>query len=123
MEDFAVTKIVVGIILILALIFGLCWIGGAFDIFFDKTIGVEKANVQREKFEQSASYVKGMVSDLAKYKYEFETEKDTTAKKAIIDVIISTYADFSPDKIDDASTKTFLKDIKDGKYNNLEEKK
>jgi hypothetical protein len=122
MEEFSVTKVVLSVILVLGILFATCWVTGFFGLFYDRTIGVEQTNIQREKFENSTSYVKGMIKDLAKYKYEFETEKDTTSKKAIIDLIISKYSDFSVDKIEDTTLKIFLNDIKNGKYNNLEVK-
>jgi hypothetical protein len=84
---------------------------------------LEHTNVQRENFENSESYVKGMVNDLAKYKYEFETENDVIAKKAIIDLVVGKFSDFPENKINDVNIKTWLIDVKSGKYNNLEEKK
>lgn len=122
MEDFSVTKIVLSVVLVLVLLFGFCWITGFFGLFYDKTIGVEQVNIEREKFENSTAYIKGMIKDLAKYKYEFETEKDITAKKAIINLIVSKYSDFPVEKIDDSTVRDFLKDVKNGKYNNLEVK-
>lgn len=114
MEEFSVTKIVLSIILVLGILFGTCWVTGFFGLFYDKTIGVEKVNIQREKFENSASYVKGIESDIAKYKYELATEKDPIARKAIIDLLVDKYIK-DIDKIGDESLKSFLDNIRNGR--------
>jgi len=122
MEEFSTTKVVISVISVIAILFSICWVTGFFGLFYEKTIGVERVNIEREKFENSTSYVKGMVKDLAKYKYEFEIEKDIVAKKAIINLILSKYSDFPVEKIDEPMIGSFLLDVKNGKYNNLEDK-
>jgi hypothetical protein len=77
---------------------------------------VQQANVQREIFKENKSYIEGMASDLSKYKFELETEKDEVAKKAIVEMIRSKYADFDINKLQDSSLQRFLRDIRGGNY-------
>lgn len=100
-------------ILFIGIAFGTGWLG----VFYTETIGKEQINANREVFEQSKSYVKGMADDLAKYKYELTTTTDQTERKAIIDLIIDRYADFDETKLDNENLRWFLQDVRNGKIN------
>jgi N-acetyl-anhydromuramyl-L-alanine amidase AmpD len=97
------------------------WMTGLADLQFYRYFGKQQANVQREIFKENKSYVEGMVSDLAKYKYELTIEKDPIAKRAIVDLIIDKYGNFDITKLEDISLQRFLIDIRNEKYNNIKE--
>jgi hypothetical protein len=97
---------------LVSLSFGLGWM----NVGYKNTIGVAEANADRNIFKENKSYVEGMISDLAKYKYELSTEKDTIARKAIIDLIIDKFASFDIKNLENSDLKKFLQDIRDGKY-------
>lgn len=101
------------IIVSLGLVFGIGWTG----VHYTNTVEKAQINADREVFKDSKPFIEGMTSDLAKYKFELETEKDNTAKKAIINLIISKYGNFDTNKIEDVTLRNFLNDIKKGKYN------
>jgi hypothetical protein len=90
---------------------------GVLDLQFYKHYGKEKANIQHEIFKENTSYIEGMASDLAKYKYEISIEKDVIARKAIANLIIDKYSNFDINKLEDSSLQNFLRDIRNGKYN------
>lgn len=105
----------VGVILLgIVLLYFFLGFAGVIDLQFYKYFGVQKANVQRQIFKENKSYVEGMVSDLAKYKYEYETEKDETAKAAITDLIRSKYANFDISNIEDIGSQNFLREVRNG---------
>ena len=110
-------KIVLGIlavILVIALLIGLSFATGVLDLKFYEFFGVRKANIEREIFKENKTHVEGMASDLAKYRYELQIEKDETAKQAIRDLIRSKYADFDVNKLQDYSLQNFLREIRGG---------
>ena len=99
---------------VIALLVALTFIFGWFGVGYTKTVEKAQINANREVFKVSKPYVEGMVSDLAKYKYELTTEKDSTARKAIIDLIIDKYGNFDESKIENVSLRNFLINIKNG---------
>lgn len=108
---------VLGLVLILGLSIGLGWFG----VFYQGTVGKASQNMQREVFEETVAYNKGMATDLAKYKLEFEMTKDVTEKTAIINYLIGKYSDFPESNLEDVRLRKFLSDVKNGNYNNLKE--
>lgn len=113
-EVILVVVIVIAIIGgLIGLSFGMGWI----NVGYKNTVGVADANADRNVFKENKSYVEGMVSDLSKYRYELSTEKDQIARKAIVQLINSKFANFDINKIEDNDLQSFLKDIKSGKYN------
>jgi hypothetical protein len=97
-----------------AVIVGILFACGVVDLNFESYFGTKHADNQRKIFKGSQSYIEGMANDLAKYKYELTTEKDKTARKAIIDLIIDKYSDFDENKLESESLKQFLIDIRNG---------
>lgn len=113
-------EIVVAILIAVAIIGGLIGLSfgmGWIDVGYKNTVGVAEASADRNVFKENKSYVEGMASDLAKYKYELSTEKDATSRKAIVNLIIDKYANFDINKLEDKSLQSFLKDVRNGKYN------
>lgn len=96
----------------IALSFGLEWMGLEWEGFFK----AKKANIDREVFENTKSYVEGMIGDLADYQYEFKTAENEVEKKAIGQLIRNKYADFDYDLIDNIDLKLFLQKILRGDY-------
>lgn len=87
---------------------------GLMDLQFYKYFGTQQANIQRDIFKENKSYIEGMAQDLAKYKYELETEKDETTQKAIKEMIRGKYADFNIDNLQDRNLQQFLRGIRGG---------
>lgn len=113
-----VSGYVLGVIVALLLIVIITASFGGIDLGYTSFFGVKKANAERQVYKESKTYIEGMASDLAKYRMELQTEKDKTAKKAIVDLIVSKYADFDSSKLSDTGLQQFLKDIREGKYSN-----
>lgn len=119
---FKVAGIIFGSIIAIYLIAGFT---GLIDLQFYRYFGTQKASVERQIFKEGKSYTEGMASDLAKYRKELAEEKDETAQKAIINLIVDKYANFDIDKLESQSLRNFLRDILEGntkKYINTEEK-
>lgn len=109
---------ITGIILLCIIgLYALAGITGLVDLQFYRYFGKEKASIQREIFKENKSYIEGMASDLAKYKYELTIEKDEFAKKAIVNLIIDKYANFNINQLEDINLRIFLQDVRNGKYN------
>ncbi len=114
---------IVGGILVLALLLAFSWGMGWFGVFLKNTVGVANTTADRNIFEKGKSYIQGMNSDLANYKYEFEKEKDPVAKKAIVNMVRDKFASFNIADIESVTLQIFLQNVMNGKYNNLEENK
>jgi len=106
----AVLAVILAIVLMIAIAFG----SGMLNMTFYEFFGMKKANIERKIFKENKSHVEGMISDLAKYKYELAIEKDEIAKNAIRSMIRSKYANFDETKIEDYALKAFLIQIRGG---------
>lgn len=73
--------------------------------------GVKNADIDREIYEQSKSYVHGKLQDLAKY-YEEYQKSDETEKKAIRNLIQINFAEFNEKHIENDKLKTFFKEMR-----------
>jgi hypothetical protein len=76
-------------------------------------IGIRKANIERNIYEESKSYNEGMVQNLIKYKYEYDKASEDE-KIIIVNSIRHMYADYDEEKIKSKELKMFLKKIKYG---------
>lgn len=101
-------------ILCLAVFIGLLAALNVIDLKFYQYFGKEKANIQREIFEENKSHVHGMIEDLAKYKLELARTEDEVERKAIINYITENYATFDGDKIENDSLREFYYDVMEG---------
>jgi|WetSurMetagenome_2_1015567.scaffolds.fasta_scaffold76845_2 hypothetical protein len=102
----------IGIALLsLLVIFLIIFVLNEFEIFGVKFWGVRKANVQREVFEQSQSYVEGKRQDLIKYHHEW-VNADSSSKKIIENTIRNSFSQFDENQIKDTELYDFLKRIK-----------
>jgi hypothetical protein len=110
------TVMIVAIAAGLVIFLGLCWGMGWFGVFYRSTVGVAQESANRDVYKQNKSYVEGMINDLGNYKYELETEKDETAKTALIGLVRSKYANFDSNLIQDLTLRQFLLSIRNGTY-------
>jgi hypothetical protein len=81
---------------------------------FELMMRKNNAEVDREVFENGKSHVESVARDLAKAKRELVEEKDETARKAIVNYINDTYANFDANNLEDTSLRQFLKDCRNG---------
>ena len=114
-----IKEIIVGAITI-AVVAGIIYVApfalGKWNNKVDKVIGVESASIQREKFKENKSYVEGMISDLGKYKREYEKATEDE-KRGIVIFIQGEFANFDAELIDNDSLYSFLMDIRNGNLN------
>ena len=107
---FKVLLIVVGIVVFMLSAFiaemaGLEWM---------RFIGVKKANIRREMFQETKSYNSGMEQNLIKYYHEYNMSKTIEEKNAIISVVRMMYAEYDETKLNSQELIKFLKKIKYG---------
>jgi hypothetical protein len=106
---------IAGIIILVIVVFLLTGLGiGYYNVFYTNTVGTAQESAERNKIKNNKSYTEGMVSDLANYRLQYQKEKDETFKKALRETIITKYANFKTDLIDDPDLKQFLLDIRNG---------
>ncbi len=103
------------VILAIVLILGLTFALGGAGLLYKKTITKEGINIDREIFEKSKSYIKGISDDLAKYQYELTTTEDEKARKAICKLIITRCADLDINDLNSPDLRKFLNDVRTGK--------
>jgi hypothetical protein len=97
----------IGLIVIIALSFGLGYTG----VFYTKTVGKSQQNANRTVFEQTQSYVEGKRQELVKFHHEWMLANDQD-KKSIEAVIRQSFANFDDNKIEDVELYQFLKQCK-----------
>lgn len=107
-QDFANTSYSIRKILgkIVMWILVLAVIGGLFG-FGARYFGV---NADREIFKQSVTYNEGMLDDLAKYKFEYDTAKDDIERAAIASLVRERFANFDKSKIENRDLRLFLEE-------------
>lgn len=87
------------------------YVGGA-GVLYQKTIGKWRADVDREIFEHSQSYVDGINQEAQKLYLEYISLDDETKKEAYEGVIRSKFADVNVDLIKTPEVRKFISDIK-----------
>lgn len=87
-------------VLILSIIGGI--FGAGFRYF--------RVNADREIFKQSITYNEGMLDDLAKYKYEYDTADSDNARDGIAALVRQRFANFDKSKIENRDLRLFLED-------------
>ena len=99
-----VFKAILGVVVFVALLFLLELFGLEWRKFFNP----KKANIEREIFVQTKSYVHGKIQDLAKL-YKEHQDAETQDDKDVIENIISIqFAEFDETKIKSKKLKEFL---------------
>lgn len=82
---------------------------------FEQYFAPKFASVKRESFEQTKSYVHGMIESLSDYKREYDRAESIEEKQQIINYIDSKFAAFDESNIDNSELRTFLSDVRSGK--------
>lgn len=103
-------KLKIGAYVVLGLVamfvIGLYWLG------WQKFFAPKQANIQREVFEHTQSYVHGAARDLAAY-YEQYTKAGTAEdKEAIRQVVIMRFANLDAGLIDNSGLRSFLTNMR-----------
>lgn len=92
------------VVIIVALVFAIGGLGLAYKAYF----APKHANVDRQVYEQSQSYVHGKIQDLAKYKQEYDKTDSPVERQAIQTLINQQFAQFDSSKIVDSNLRKFL---------------
>jgi len=109
-------KEVLGTILIgaivLALILGLSWVVMGNDFFLYQYFAPKQAAVERQVFENTPSFNKGMVQELDNMRFDYIKEKDPNAKLALRDAIIHRASGYNlDDPIVSPELRAFIRDL------------
>ena len=99
-----------GIILLIALTFGLGYLG----VFHTKTVGKAQHNADREVFEQTQSYVEGKRQEAMKMYKEWVQAETPTEKKALENLVAHTFANIDEQKYFTNPVKTWVYNCKYG---------
>lgn len=94
------------IVISVVLIFCLSWAG----IEWYKYFAPKQEDAKREVFEATKSYNQGMVQQLSRYRLQYLSAEDSTAKAAIKSTIQHQYADFDVNKLQ-GELKTFAQEM------------
>ena len=81
------------------------------SIGLKQTYGVKNADIDREIYEQSKSYIHGKLQDLAKY-YEEYQNADLSGKEVIHNMIQLNFAEFEVKHIDNDKLKVFFVEMR-----------
>jgi hypothetical protein len=99
---------ILSLIAFLAITTGLLFYFGVVGNVFDATVGKQQMDIQRQNFKHSNSYIESQVEDIANYKLQYEQAKSQQDKDAIRSYIVSKYANFNPNQIENPSVRQFL---------------
>jgi hypothetical protein len=110
MNYFTKLCLAIGLSFLILLGFGYYFLG------LKEALGVENQRVENKIFNNSTIHIEGMLDDLAKYKFELQSEKSDTGKKAIAELINDRFANFDEKNIQNEDLKQFLRDVRNGKY-------
>jgi len=86
-----------GVILLIALLFGLTWGGITWYRFFQP----KRENARREVFEATRSYNQAKVQELAKYRLEYLRADDSGDRDAIASTVRLRFADYDRSQLPD----------------------
>jgi len=98
----AVVLSILGVIGFFALIFALTWGDQANEYGIKKGFGIKNANLDRQIFEESYSYNRGMIQDLQNLQIEYrkaEFKHDTNHMDLVSSMVVHRFAGFSEDKL------------------------
>jgi hypothetical protein len=90
-----ISKVVGFVLFFLVIILALGWVIQGNDFFMYKFFAPKQEAVRREVFENTPSYVKGMVQELENMQVEYVREKDPAAKEALASVILHRVSGFN----------------------------
>lgn len=98
----------------IAAIIIIAFASGEGQAVYNKTIGKDVTNSENTKFHETQIYNDGMAQELSKDRKELQGTKDSTARGAIINDIISRFANFNQNNLQDESLRQFLIDVRNG---------
>ena len=81
---------------------------GLFGLEYKGYFAPKHANIDRQVYEHTQSYVHGKVQDLAKYKAEYDATEDNTERQAIQTIINQQFAQLDSSKVVDTNLRNFL---------------
>jgi hypothetical protein len=92
---------------------GYIWIAQGNDFFMYKVFAPKYAKVQRQVFEQTPSFNKGMVQELENMRFDYMKEKDPKAKDALGSIILHRASGYNLNDPDvPADLRQFIGDLK-----------
>lgn len=94
-----------GLVFFISLGFGAEWLGVKWRGF----IGPQKAEVERQIFEHTPSYIHGVRQDLARYRLEWLRTDDKKEREAIESTVRMRFAQFNPDLLEDPELYSFYR--------------
>lgn len=103
-----VVLLIVGLALVIVLAFGL-ELGG---LKWRKYFKPKYAEIEREVFEETKSYVHGKIQDLAKYYEEYQKAEMAHEKEIIANLVKMRFAEFDVDNIKNAQLRRFLVNVR-----------
>ena len=103
---------IIAVVLFIVLLFAL-EVGG---LHWDGFMSKQKANIERNVFEETKSFNEGKEQELLRYYQQYYAEDDPTAKDAILFTVSHAFADYDDDRLDE-ELQDFLKTAKYRKGN------
>ncbi len=107
------TKKIIVYILIFVAVSGVLSIG--IYNFTTGNISKMRNEVKRDVYKSNPQYIEGVIDDLAKYMYEYNTAKTEDEKLAIQQIVVHRFSDFDSNKILDRDLREFVRKCFDGK--------
>ena len=93
--------VIVAAIIIVTAIGGIVW---------TRTIGVAQKDAEREAYKATMTYNEGMLDDLAKYKFQYDSAEDDVERAAIAELVRNRFANFDKSRIENQDLIKFLED-------------
>ena len=107
-------KIILIGLLAIVVVIGLDWVGTGNDFFLYKYFAPKQAAVQRQMFEKTPSFNKGMIQELENKEFAYIKEKDPNAKAALGSIILHEASGYNLNDPDvPADLRAFIQQLKD----------
>jgi hypothetical protein len=90
----------------------LIFIVGFLILQYKKTFGTRMENVNREIFEETKSYIHGVIQDLGKYYDEYQKAGIEKERDAIANTIKIRFAEFDATRIKSKELREFLVEVR-----------
>lgn len=97
-----------GILISIAVIAAIIISVGIGGIVWTKTIGIAQKNAEREAYKATIVYNEGMLDDLAKYKFEYDSAESDIERAAIAELVRNRFANFDKSRIENRDLLEFL---------------
>lgn len=96
-----ISVVIVAAIIIVTSLGGIVW---------TRTIGVAQKDAEREAYKATITYNEGMLDDLAKYKFQYDSAEDDVERAAIAELVRNRFANFDKSRIENQDLINFLED-------------